>query len=64
MKPKLFAKLHEAMEKFMDQNGDSDEWKSEDFFTPATLSLRMAEAARLVFDTAVESSKATEENAG
>lgn len=64
MKPKLFAKLHEAIEKFIEQNGDSDEWQGEDFFTPETLSLRMAEAARTVFDVAVESSKAAEESAG
>lgn len=49
MKPKLFAKLHEAIEKFIEQNVDSDEWQGEDFFTPETLSLRMAEAARTVF---------------
>ena len=60
MKPKMFAKLHEAMLKFVNQNCETDEWQQEDFLSPDDLELMMAKAAELVFDTAVQSSQYTE----
>jgi hypothetical protein len=63
MHPKLYLKLFETMEKFIEQNCASDEWKNADFYSPASLALRMSQAAENIFDATVEASKFGEDNA-
>lgn len=59
MNPILFAKLFSAMEKFIEQNCESDEWQ--DFWSPENLALHMAQAASIVLTATIESSVFTKE---
>jgi len=62
MNSKMFASLEEAMKKWMNKCIETQEYQSLDFHCPANIELRMAEAAKTVFDMAVEASTEAEEN--
>lgn len=55
MRPKLFANLVETLETWVGEHCEDDEWP--DFFVGDEMALKMAEAARAVFEASVNSQK-------
>jgi hypothetical protein len=60
MQPKLYSKLYEAIEKFLNDNCETDEYQALDFYSPDNMGLHMTNAAATVFDGIVEASKFAE----
>lgn len=61
MKPKMFASLVEAIEKWVEKQAETKDWSDLDFWCYDNMELHMAKAASLVFDAGVETSKKIEE---
>jgi hypothetical protein len=61
MHPKLFASLHEAVEKWTDENTDNDGWPN--FHWPDGGDLMLTQAIANAFDIMVAASQQAEENA-
>jgi hypothetical protein len=61
MHPKLFSSMNDAMQKWISDRAEDDEYIASDTLTSPNIALNMARAAAAVWDSMVDSSVFTAE---